>query len=94
VTTLSLDAQAAYDPDDIFGVRRALVGLPVYRRDEFFDRWVELTESCEFEVPRIHAAVRLELASVPAGAGAEALQAAWATVGTAMSAYLEWRAAR
>jgi hypothetical protein len=94
VATLSLDAHSAYDPDDIFGVRRALVGLPEHRRDEFFDRWVELTEGCEFEVPRIHAAVRHELASVPAGAGNEALHAAWATVGSAMSAYLAWRAER
>jgi hypothetical protein len=104
VATLSLDARAGYDPDDIFGVRRALVALPPARRDEFFDRWVALTEECGLEVSRIHAAVRLEIANAQGldgagaqgldGAGAQGLDGAWSTVAQAMSAYLAWRAAR
>jgi hypothetical protein len=94
VATLSLDSHPGYDPDDIFGVRRALVALPPAWRDEFFDRWVALTEECGFEVPRIHAAVRLEIANAQGLDGAHALDDAWRTVAQAMSAYLAWRAAR
>jgi hypothetical protein len=94
VATLSLDAHAGYDPDDIFGVRRALAALPPTLRDEFFDRWVALTEECGLEVSRIHAAVRLEMAGALVGVGAHGLDEAWRTVAQAMSAYLAWRAAR
>jgi hypothetical protein len=94
VATLSLDSHPGYDPDDIFGVRRALVALPPAWRDEFFDRWVALTEECGFEVPRIHAAVRLEIANAQGLDGAHGLDDAWRTVAQAMSAYLAWRAAR
>ena len=93
--SLSLGARTSYDPDDIFGVRRALDALPAARRDEFFDQWVALTEGCEFEVPRIHDAVRARIADPSAAAGgADPLHGAWRTVGGAMSAYLEWRATR
>jgi hypothetical protein len=94
VATLSLDSHPGYDPDDIFGVRRALVALPAAWRDEFFDRWVAITEECGLDVPRIHAAVRLEIARAQGLDGARGLDDAWRTVAQAMSAYLAWRAAR
>jgi len=93
----SLAARTAYDPDDIFGVRRALGALSAARRDEFFDQWVALTESCGYEVPRIHDAVRARVTDPEAtrgATGADPLSDAWRTVGSAMSAYLEWRGTR
>ncbi|HZP27571.1 MAG TPA: hypothetical protein VFC99_01350 [Acidimicrobiia bacterium] len=83
---------AGYDPDDIFGVRRALECLPERHHDQFFDRWIALTERCGFDVVRIHAEVRAELAA--GAAGPAAFAGAWATVDDAMAGYLDWRAAR
>jgi hypothetical protein len=81
---------SAYDPDDMFGVRRALAVLPTEAHDRFFDRWVVLTEDADYDVRRIHAAVRVERAA-PASDG---LGPAWVTVDDAITAYLGWRSAR
>jgi hypothetical protein len=81
-----------YDPDDMFGIRRALLALPETARDRFFDRWIVLTELAEFDVVRIHAAVGTELAAQ--ADPAEVLARAWATVEGAMAGYLDWRARR
>ena len=81
-----------YDPDDMFGIRRALLALPETARDRFFDRWIVLTELAEFDVVRIHAAVGTELAAQADPAGV--LARAWTTVEGAMAGYLDWRARR
>jgi hypothetical protein len=92
VATVQLDLATVYDPNDFFGVRRALAGLPEHRRDEFFDRWIALTEECLFEVPRILAGVRWEAATDRATAGLEDLGRSWVTIGNAIAGYLAWRA--
>ena len=83
---------SAYDPDDMFGVRRALGVVTASERDRFFDRWVDITECCEFDVRRIHTVVRQE--RLAAGTDAARFAMAWATVDEAMTAYLGWRAVR
>jgi hypothetical protein len=83
---------SAYDPDDMFGVRRALGIVGAGDRDRFFDRWVEITEGCDFDVRRIHTVVRQE--RVAAGTDPARFAKAWATVDEAMTAYLGWRALR
>jgi hypothetical protein len=92
MTAVRLPTGTSYDPDDIFGVRKALRILPEPQHDAFFDRWIALTEACNFDVPGILAAVRLQRAvSRP---GAPGLDAAWSTVDEAITGYLDWRAAR
>jgi hypothetical protein len=81
-----------YDPDDMFGIRRALLALPETARDRVFDRWIVLTELAEVDVVRIHAAVGTELAAQSDPAAV--LARAWATVEGAMAGYLDWRARR
>jgi hypothetical protein len=83
---------SAYDPDDMFGVRRALGVVAAGDGDRFFDRWVEITECCKFDVRRIHTVVRQERCA--ADTDAARFAAAWATVDEAMTAYLGWRALR
>jgi hypothetical protein len=83
---------AAYDPDDMFGVRRAIHAVTPDARDRFFDRWVDLTEACDFDLRRILTAVREERRHP--GAGASGFGVAWRTVDEAMTAYLGWRAVR
>jgi hypothetical protein len=84
-------APTTYDPDDMLGVRRALTVLPDADHDRFFDRWVALTERCDFDLRRIHEAVREELDADPGPGG---LAGAWAAVDEAMTAYLGWRPVR
>jgi hypothetical protein len=74
----SPDDPTVYDPDDMF-------------RDRFFDRWVELTEACDLDLRRIHAAVRRERGDASLD---DELGAAWRMVDEAMAAYLGWRAVR
>ena len=92
MTAVRLPTGTYYDPDDIFGVRRALGALTEPQRDLFFDEWTVLTEQCSFDVPEIHAAVR-RLVEMP-GHRNPALDVAWTTVDQAITGYLDWRAAR
>jgi hypothetical protein len=87
----SPDDPTVYDPDDMFGVRRALGAVTPAARDRFFDRWVELTEACDLDLRRIHAAVRRERGDASLD---DELGAAWRMVDEAMAAYLGWRAVR
>jgi hypothetical protein len=92
LAAIQLDFATAYDPNDFFGVRRALAALPEGRRDEFFERWIELTEECNFEVPRILVGVRCVAVADRGTAGREDLGRAWVTIGNAIAGYLAWRA--
>jgi hypothetical protein len=92
VAAVQLEYATTYDPNDFFGVRRALSTLPEARRDEFFERWIVLTEECLFEVPRMLAHVRREAIADRATAGREDLGRAWITIGNAIAGYLAWRA--
>jgi hypothetical protein len=92
MTAIRLPTGTYYDPDDIFGVRRALGALTEPEREAFFEEWASLTEECRFDVPSIHGVVR---AMVEAADGRiAALDGAWATVDRAITGYLDWRAAR
>ncbi len=92
MAAVQLEYATAYDPNDFFGVRRALSSLPEARRDEFFERWITLTEDCRFEVPRILVDVRREAIAERATPGREDLGRAWVTIGNAIAGYLAWRA--
>jgi hypothetical protein len=81
-----------YDPDDMFGVRRALGVIPAGDHDRFFDRWISLTEDCDLDVRRIQTAVRAVRAEPRLDA--DGLADAWATVDGAITAYLGWRSGR
>ncbi|MCJ7673447.1 MAG: hypothetical protein MUP67_15595, partial [Acidimicrobiia bacterium] len=48
-----------FDPDDIFGVRRALDTLPEHRWDDFFSTWGTLAETCELDPRRMQASAAL-----------------------------------
>jgi hypothetical protein len=83
-----------FDPDDIFGVRRALDTLPEHRWDDFFSTWGQLAETCELDPRRMQASAAREATTAagsdPADAG---LANAWQTVSDAMRSYLEWKTA-
>jgi hypothetical protein len=83
---------SAYDPDDMFGVRRAVLAVAPDARDRFFDRWVQLTETCDFDLRRILEAVREERRD--RATEDSRFGVAWRTVDEAMTAYLGWRAVR
>ena len=96
MAALDFQVTAAYDPDDMFGLRRALAVLPERRHDEFFDRWTALSEQCGYELHRLRGAVADEagiLRTRPDRTGRE-LGAAWSVVADAMAGYLDWRAGR
>jgi hypothetical protein len=92
MTAIRLPTGTSYDPDDIFGVRRAMAGLTEPQRDAFFDEWTVLTEDCSFDVPRILVAVRCRVEA--ADERIAALDDAWTTVDRAIAGYLDWRATR
>ena len=84
------DAIPGFDPEDIFGVRRALASLPEGLRDEFLAAWVELGERTDCDVEAIQRAAR-DAARTRARDGSDPMETAWSTVASAMDAYLEWR---
>ena len=84
-------AVPGFDPEDIFGVRRALRDLPDQLQDDFLAAWVELAERASCDVQMVQRAAR-ELASACARDGRYRMGSAWCTVHDAMTAYLEWRA--
>jgi hypothetical protein len=79
-----------FDPEDIFGVRRALRSLPEDLWDDFLAEWAELGERMDCDVDAVRQAARDE-ARAEARSGRERLRSAWSTVASAMGAYLEWR---
>ena len=92
MTAVRLPTGTCYDPDDIFGVRRAMAVLTEPEREAFFEEWTVLTEECGFDVPSILAAVKCR---VEAGdGGIAALDSAWTTVDGAITGYLDWHATR
>ena len=91
---VSLPARAntvpGFDPEDIFGLRRALRGLPEELHADFIERWVELGELTGCDVEAVRRGAR-ETARRCALSGTERMRTAWTTVAGAMGAYLEWR---
>ncbi|MFO7592215.1 MAG: hypothetical protein R6X23_15225 [Acidimicrobiia bacterium] len=87
-------AEAPFDLDDMFGIRRALGSLPPDRWDEFFATWAEIAEASGLDIEEMQALATLG-ASRPDGAPADGhLVGAWRTVSDAMGSYLLWRAQR
>ena len=83
-----------FDPDDIFGVRRALVTLPEHRWDDFFSTWGTLAETCDLDPRRMQVSAALEATTAARREPVDAALAnAWQTVSDAMRSYLEWKAA-
>jgi hypothetical protein len=78
-----------FDCDDIFGFRRAWALLPSGERYGFLERWTEIGETCDYNVPAIAAQAVAEAERVWRVNPAVAL--AWWMVSAAMSAYLDWR---
>jgi hypothetical protein len=85
-------AVPGFDPEDIFGVRRALRGLPDHLQDDFLAAWVELAERAACDVQAVRRAAH-DSARACARDGRDRMGSAWRTVHEAMSAYLEWRTA-
>ncbi len=84
-------AVPGFDPNDIFGLRRALALLPETEWDGFIARWSEIGERCDYDLVSIRADVEDE---AEAQRELEARHArAWAVVSAAMRAYFVWRAA-
>jgi hypothetical protein len=81
-----------FDSDDIFGLRRALAGLPAPLGDRFISRWAQLGAQCEYDVRLVRMDVLREANE------SEVLEpdlaTAWSTVAAAMTSYLAWRSAR
>jgi hypothetical protein len=78
-----------FDRDDIFGLRRAWGVLPEQDCERFLAQWVQITESCGYDVPSIEA-----LAAVEAEHWRDldpVVSQAWSTISAAMSVYLAWR---
>ncbi len=89
-----LDDRSQVDLDDILGVRRALDALPEDLRDDFVEEWYELTQSSDYEVAAIHAAVTREMRRRTLRDGYESpMTAAWRHIGEAMTRYLAWNVA-
>ena len=89
---MTVGAVPGFDPEDIFGLRRALQGLPGESRDVFLARWVELGERTDCNIEAIYAGVRETVREYALLEGGDRMGAAWSIVASAMGAYLEWRA--
>lgn len=88
--TARANAIPDFDPEDIFGLRRALRALPDELHAEFIERWVELGELTNCDVEGFRRGAR-EAARRCALSGKERMRSAWTTVAGAMGAYLQWR---
>jgi hypothetical protein len=86
-----LEANVGFDPEDMFGLRRALRDLPDELRDDFIAHWVELGELSDCDVEAVRRGAR-EAARDCALQGMDRMRAAWSTVARAMDAYVAWRA--
>jgi hypothetical protein len=80
-----------FDPNDIFGLRRALELLPETEWDRFIARWSEIGECCDYDLVSIRADVEDEAEALRDRDSAHGR--AWAVVSVAMRAYFVWRAA-
>jgi|GEM_PF-6863627 len=82
-----------FDPDDMFGVRRALRTLPEHLWDDFFSTWGKFADAADLDLVRMQASAARE-ATVAAGCdtGDGGLANAWQTVADAMNSYLDWKA--
>jgi hypothetical protein len=89
---LAPEAVPGFDPDDIFGLRRALRNLPPELRDEFVARWVELSERTDCNVEAFRSEARAAARVCGHVNGGDRMSTAWSTVASAIGAYLEWRA--
>jgi hypothetical protein len=89
---MTAGAVPGFDPEDLFGLRRALHGLPEELCDGFLARWVELGERTDCDIEAICAGVRENVRQCSLVEREAGLGAAWSTVASAMGAYLEWRA--
>ena len=89
---MTVGAVPGFDPEDIFGLRRALQCLPEESRDVFLARWVELGERTDCNIEAIYAGVRETVREYALLEGGDRMGAAWSIVASAMGAYLEWRA--
>jgi hypothetical protein len=78
---------AGFDRDDIFGLRRAMAGLPESPRDSLMRRWALIGARCEYDVSLVHADVRQEAEECDD----PWLAQAWLTIEEAIKNYLAWK---
>jgi hypothetical protein len=81
-----------FDPDDMFGVRRAWALVPEGQWEAFLARWIDLTENCGYDVPSIEV---MAVAEADRWRRTDpAVSQAWLTISLAMKQYLVWRVTR
>ncbi len=86
-----LDRPTNVDLDDMFGVRRALEGLPPPLRDPFLQHWCEITQATPGDLAAICTAVRREAMRRALRDGDhDPVTGAWKHVSEAMTRYLAW----
>ena len=90
---MTAGAVPGFNPEDLFGLRRALNGLPEELRDVLLARLVELGERTDCDVEAIRSGAREAAREYALVEGADRLCVAWCSVVSAIGSYLEWRAA-